>query len=82
MPENTGSTVGTYDHLDQTCPVRLIITDTLSVDIRNMPLLVESVLASNYGLHRFLSELIRQTAEDPSELMRAIRIALEEGATK
>jgi hypothetical protein len=51
--------VGNYDHLNETCPVKLELPG-VQIEIKDMKSLVEAIDKSNYGTYRLISELIRQ----------------------
>lgn len=78
------SRLGTYDHLNKDTPIKL--KTEVDIRIHDMKALVTAVRESNYGVHRFLSELIRQDKEycreqdlKVSEMMRQIEAHLNEG---
>jgi len=56
--------IGDYDHLNKCAPL------TVKLDFPN---LVSNIIGLNYGVHRFLSELVRQRKEIASRCKRVDR---------
>lgn len=78
------SRVGQYRHLDNDSPIR-VKEGSLEVHL-TAAAIIEAARNANYGVHRLLSELVTQSAEDArrsgaeeTPLMAAIREQLEAG---
>lgn len=76
--------IGDYDHLNSDTPIHIEADDRVKITLVGpgiMAALVTGVCESNYGVHRFLSELVRQVRtekfprHDP-RLIEAIENAL------
>lgn len=85
MDASTGlSRVGQYGHLDADTPIK-VKGDKFEVDLTPAAI-IEGARKTNYGVHRLLSELVLQSAEEArrqgepeSSLITAIREQLEAG---
>jgi len=81
--------IGEYDHLNSDTPITIQV-EGIDISIsgpNSMSVLVKSVDKSNYGLHRFLSELVRKydagelkRSSERDMLMEGIKQSLERGA--
>lgn len=74
-----------YSHLNTTCPL-IIVRDGVTLEITDMSELARAVCISNYGLHRFLSEVIKVENELDSKhdryqssLVESVRESLDRG---